>query len=216
GRQSACDRVSRRRDEHHVTSRAGDARSRAPVSGIGGCIGPSRGSRRLCARRPRPQAAARPRRDRACLRGHDPSRPWLHVVDHRPMKCCARSNWSGTNAEITPILHVAHMSTPGVDVANRVKGASRGVPESALAGRGLRGRPAPARARGGAVGVAGTGGVGVWSVVVALPAVQAEFNVARSAASLPYTMTMICFGFGGILLGRLPDRFPIILPRGGG
>src|SRR4029453_3721936 len=172
GRQSACDRVSRRRDEHHVTSRAGDARSRAPVSGIGGCIGPSRGSRRLCARRPRPQAAARPRRDRACLRGPAPSRPWLHVVDHRPMKCCARSNWSGTNAEITPILHVAHMSTPGVDVANRVEDASRGIPESAYAWTRL----------GAALALAAIGGVGMWSVIVALPAVQAEFGVARSAA----------------------------------
>src|SRR5882762_5395343 len=51
------------------------------------------------------------------------------------------------------------------------------------------------------------GGVGMWSVIVALPAVQAEFNVARSAASLPYTMTMICFGIivpvagGAIALG---------------
>ena len=29
------------------------------------------------------------------------------------------------------------------------------------------------------------GGVGMWSVVVALPAVQAEFAVARGDASLP-------------------------------
>src|SRR5512141_1770113 len=60
------------------------------------------------------------------------------------------------------------------------------------------------------------GGVGMWSVIVALPAVQAEFGVARSAASLPYTMTMICFGFGGILMGRLSDRFGIIAPVAGG
>jgi MFS family permease len=60
------------------------------------------------------------------------------------------------------------------------------------------------------------GGVGMWSVIVALPAVQAEFGVARSAASLPYTMTMICFGFGGILMGRLSDRFGVIAPVVGG
>ena len=60
------------------------------------------------------------------------------------------------------------------------------------------------------------GGVGMWSVIVALPAVQAEFGVARSAASLPYTMTMICFGFGGILMGRLSDRLGIIVPVVGG
>ena len=35
------------------------------------------------------------------------------------------------------------------------------------------------------------GGVGLWSVVVVLPAVQAEFGVARSSASLPYTATML-------------------------
>src|ERR1051326_7668072 len=60
------------------------------------------------------------------------------------------------------------------------------------------------------------GGVGMWSVIVALPAVQAEFGVARSAASLPYTMTMICFGLGGILMGRLSDRAGIFVPVGGG
>ncbi len=60
------------------------------------------------------------------------------------------------------------------------------------------------------------GGVGMWSVIVALPAVQAEFGVARSAASLPYTMTMIGFGLGGVLMGRLSDRFGIVLPVVGG
>src|SRR5688572_2929985 len=60
------------------------------------------------------------------------------------------------------------------------------------------------------------GGVGMWSVIVALPAVQAEFGVARSAAALPYTMTMICFGIGGIIMGRLSDRFGIVAPVAGG
>jgi len=56
------------------------------------------------------------------------------------------------------------------------------------------------------------GGVGMWSVVVALPSVQAEFGVARADASLPYTLTMIGFGASSILLGRLADRFSIIVP----
>jgi MFS family permease len=60
------------------------------------------------------------------------------------------------------------------------------------------------------------GGIGMWSVIVVLPAVQAEFGVARSAASLPYTVTMISFGFGGILMGRLSDRFGIYAPVTGG
>jgi MFS family permease len=56
------------------------------------------------------------------------------------------------------------------------------------------------------------GGVGMWSVVVVLPAVQAEFHVARGGASLPFTLTMIGFAFGGVLLGKLSDRFGVILP----
>jgi MFS family permease len=56
------------------------------------------------------------------------------------------------------------------------------------------------------------GGVGMWSVVVALPAVQTEFGVARADASLPYTLTMVGFGLGGIVMGRLSDRFGIMVP----
>jgi MFS family permease len=56
------------------------------------------------------------------------------------------------------------------------------------------------------------GGVGLWSVVVVLPAVQAEFGVARGSASLPYTATMLGFAVGGILMGRLADRLGIMLP----
>ena len=56
------------------------------------------------------------------------------------------------------------------------------------------------------------GGAGMYIVTVALPPVQAEFDVARSDASLPYTLTMIGFGLGGILMGRLADRFGVIVP----
>jgi MFS family permease len=55
-------------------------------------------------------------------------------------------------------------------------------------------------------------GVGMYAVAVALPAVQAEFGVTRSNASLPYAATMIGFGLGGILMGRLSDRFGVIVP----
>jgi MFS family permease len=56
------------------------------------------------------------------------------------------------------------------------------------------------------------GGVGMWAVVVTLPAVQTEFSAARGAASMPFTATMIGFGVGGILLGKLADRVGIIPP----
>ena len=58
-----------------------------------------------------------------------------------------------------------------------------------------------------------TVGSGVMYIVsVVLPAVQAEFGVARADASLPYTLLMIGFGFGGILMGRLADRYGVMLP----
>src|SRR3990172_7522676 len=55
-------------------------------------------------------------------------------------------------------------------------------------------------------------GVGMYAIAVALPAVQAEFGTARSEASLPYAATMIGFGLGGILMGRLSDRFGVMVP----
>ena len=56
------------------------------------------------------------------------------------------------------------------------------------------------------------GGAGMYSVTVVLPRIQAEFGVARADASLPYTLTMIGFGLGGILMGRLADRFGVMTP----
>jgi MFS family permease len=56
------------------------------------------------------------------------------------------------------------------------------------------------------------GGSGMYAVTVVLPAVQADFGVDRAAASLPYTLTMIGFGLGGILMGRLADRYGVMLP----
>jgi MFS family permease len=56
------------------------------------------------------------------------------------------------------------------------------------------------------------GSIGMWSFVVALPAVQADFAIARNEASLPYTLAMLGFGVGGILIGRLADRLGIVIP----
>ncbi|MET0312561.1 MAG: MFS transporter, partial [Burkholderiaceae bacterium] len=56
------------------------------------------------------------------------------------------------------------------------------------------------------------GGVGMYSVTVVLPRIQEEFSVARGDASLPYTFTLIGFGVGGILMGRLADRFGVMVP----
>ena len=40
----------------------------------------------------------------------------------------------------------------------------------------------------------------MYVVAVVLPAVQAEFGVARADASLPYTLMMVGFGIGGVLM----------------
>jgi MFS family permease len=61
-----------------------------------------------------------------------------------------------------------------------------------------------------ALAIGAVGGVGMWSVVVALPKVQAEFAVTRGAASLAYTLAMMGFGIGGVFTGRVTDRFGIV------
>ncbi|HVP08971.1 MAG TPA: MFS transporter [Burkholderiales bacterium] len=55
-------------------------------------------------------------------------------------------------------------------------------------------------------------GVGMYAAAVALPAIQSEFGADRSGASLPYAALMIGFGLGGILMGRLSDRFGVMVP----
>ena len=56
------------------------------------------------------------------------------------------------------------------------------------------------------------GGAGMYSMAVAIGPVQAEFSASRGEASLPYTLTMLGFGLGGILMGRLADRFGVVRP----
>ena len=56
-----------------------------------------------------------------------------------------------------------------------------------------------------ALALATVGTVGMWSVPVVLPVVQADFGVARADASLPFTLAMLGFALGGVLMGRLAD-----------
>ncbi|MGO4833087.1 MFS transporter [Rhizobiaceae sp. 2RAB30] len=56
------------------------------------------------------------------------------------------------------------------------------------------------------------GGVGMWAVVVVLPAVQAEFGVDRADASLPYTATMVGFALGNLFICRAIDRMGYWIP----
>jgi hypothetical protein len=61
-----------------------------------------------------------------------------------------------------------------------------------------------------ALAIGTVGSVGVWSAVVALPKVQADFEATRGAVSLAHTMAMMGFGIGGVITGRLTDRFGIV------
>src|SRR5262245_56845548 len=63
-----------------------------------------------------------------------------------------------------------------------------------------------------AVALGTIGSIGMWSFVVALPAVQAGFGVARGDVSLAFTLTMVGFGLGGVVMGRLADRRGIVWP----
>jgi MFS family permease len=56
------------------------------------------------------------------------------------------------------------------------------------------------------------GGSGMYAITVVLPRIQQDFGVDRGSASLPYTFTMIGFGIGGVLMGRLSDRFGVLVP----
>jgi MFS family permease len=57
-----------------------------------------------------------------------------------------------------------------------------------------------------------TGAAGMYVVAVVLPQVQTEFRVSRGDASLAYTAMMIGYGLGGVVMGRLADRFGITVP----
>ena len=67
-----------------------------------------------------------------------------------------------------------------------------------------------------ALAIGAVGSIGMWSVVVALPKVQAEFGGSRGAASLAFTLAMLGFGIGGVVTGRLADRFGIVAAIGMG
>jgi MFS family permease len=65
-----------------------------------------------------------------------------------------------------------------------------------------------------ALAIGSIGGVGMWSVVVVLPAVQAEFGATRGAVSLAFALTMFGFGVGAVATGKITDRFGIVAAIG--
>jgi MFS family permease len=98
-----------------------------------------------------------------------------------------------------------------------MRAGSRRAPQTVAAGGRAAGAAGPDSAYAwwrlaAALALSTMGGIGLWSAIVALPAIQAEFGVDRADASLPYTATMVGFAFGGVLMGRLADRFGIVVP----
>src|SRR4051794_26379410 len=67
-----------------------------------------------------------------------------------------------------------------------------------------------------AVLIGSLGSVGMWSVVVALPVVQKEFDASRGTASLAFTLVMLGFGLGQVVTGKISDRYGIVTAIGVG
>src|SRR5882757_3793390 len=65
-----------------------------------------------------------------------------------------------------------------------------------------------------AVIIGSIGSAGMWAVVVVLPVVQAEFGATRGAVSLAFTLTMLGFGLGAVVTGRITDRLGIVTAIG--
>jgi MFS family permease len=55
--------------------------------------------------------------------------------------------------------------------------------------------------------IAMVGNVGMWAVIVVMPAVEAEFATTRAGAALPYTLCMLGFAAGNLVMGRVVDRW---------
>ncbi|NOE26206.1 MULTISPECIES: CynX/NimT family MFS transporter [unclassified Ruegeria] len=57
--------------------------------------------------------------------------------------------------------------------------------------------------------IATVANVGMWAVIVVMPAVEAEFGAGRAEASMPYTLAMIGFALGNMWLGQVVDRLGV-------
>ena len=61
------------------------------------------------------------------------------------------------------------------------------------------------------VAISTLGGIGMWALAVAMPAVQADLGVSRADISFAYSMNMLGFFAGGVIVGRLVDRRGIVV-----
>ncbi len=52
---------------------------------------------------------------------------------------------------------------------------------------------------------------GMWAVITIMPALEVEFVTSRAVTSLPFTMNMIGFAVGNLVIGQIIDRFGVTL-----
>ena len=55
-------------------------------------------------------------------------------------------------------------------------------------------------------------GSAMYAAILVLEPAASEFGTGRGAGSMPYTLFMIGFAVGGVVMGRLSDRFGIVVP----
>ena len=59
--------------------------------------------------------------------------------------------------------------------------------------------------------IAAVANVGMWSIIVVMPGIEADFAITRADASLPYTLTMLGLAAGSFVIGRAVDRYGVTL-----
>ncbi|RBW61751.1 CynX/NimT family MFS transporter [Ruegeria sp. A3M17] len=57
--------------------------------------------------------------------------------------------------------------------------------------------------------IATVANVGMWAVIVVMPAIETQFDAGRAEAAMPYTLAMIGFALGNFWMGQLVDRLGV-------
>lgn len=57
--------------------------------------------------------------------------------------------------------------------------------------------------------IAAVANVGMWSIVVVMPGIEAEFAIGRADVALSYTLTMLGIAAGSVIMGKVVDRYGV-------
>ena len=58
--------------------------------------------------------------------------------------------------------------------------------------------------------IAAFGNVGMWSIILLLPEIEASFGLSRVMTTLTFVATMLGFALGNVVSGRMADRYGIV------